>query len=161
MNVSQHAANIKRSFYLRLFAGGSFLFYLVFMLVDFFGSSSTSKDIKRKRRYAYKRYKINNSQIKIGEITNDSMLKLLLKQYQLYRNFLGDKLNKNGAALTVKDIEVHLIKIGIDTSQIEKARSLAMIMDKISFGQIQINVDKGQIIRKDIDHLVGAIEKKC
>jgi hypothetical protein len=70
-------------------------------------------------------------------------------------------LNLKGAALTIKDIDSQLLKIGLEKEHIIRAHNLAKKIDRIVFSHMNLSSAETKNIMDDIDQLIGEIERKC
>ena len=94
-------------------------------------------------------------------LTGQEAAQALQSYYNAYRDFIGDKLDARGAALTQRDIDDRLQRLGLSEADRAKARDLAKTVDQIAyqgraFGEAQL-----ADYVASVDALVGEIERRC
>lgn len=145
----------------KLFALVSFLLYLLVVILDRFKEHNVSGVVKRRRSQAYKVYKSEKKSLEDDLSGKRDVVQVVHNLYQAYRKYLGDKLNLKGAALTIKDIDSQLLKIGLEKEHIIRAHNLAKKIDRIVFSHMHLSSAETKNIMDDIDQLIGEIERKC
>ena len=113
-------------------------------------SSKALKTFKAKKQNWHEKWK---EQITSQEAVN--------AYYLLYRDYLGDKFNKQGSAMTTNEVKKHINTLKLDKKQEEKAISLSQTMDQLSFSKANLETKKVHEILSAIDILVGEVEKRC
>ena len=79
--------------------------------------------------------------------------------YRIYKDFLGNKFNTNGSALTGKEIEHICDSITLSDTNKSNAKEIIKSMDQLAFSADRFSMEQGSKLINKIDKLISEIDR--
>lgn len=132
---------------------------LILFLVQTLKNRQGSDIPGRRRSQALKVFETKKNQVRRDQNQNPSVL---LENYALaYREYLGNKFNLPGNALTSKELRPKLSLLKVPDHILNGVEELAYQVEFSQYSNTQLQSTQVQDLVQRIDHLVQEIEQKC
>lgn len=112
--------------------------------------------VRRSRAFKDFRALMNSSQ---KALANGHPADSLSNAYTAFKTYLGHKSGRQGAALTLRDMEAILVAQGATDEQLGRVREFVGACEKMAFGGMQPSHETVKILSDRVSHLVEELEK--
>ncbi len=135
------------------------LLCLILLLMQALNNWRGSNIVGRRRSQALKLFETKKTQVRKEQNQNPSAL---LENYALaYREYLGNKFNLQGNALTSKEIRPKLSQLKVPDNILKIAEDIANQVEFSQYSNTQLQSTQVQGLMMQIDSIVQEIEQKC
>ena len=134
------------------------LFCLSFLFQGFISKSSTPS-AKQRRSSALKNFNQEKQKWEASWHDKSHSSEAIEAYYRIYKDFLGNKFNTNGSALTGREIERICDSLALSKTHKESAKEIVKSMDQLAFSDGLFSSGQGAQLISKIDDLISEIDK--
>jgi hypothetical protein len=77
------------------------------------------------------------------------------------RQYMGDKFNIKGSALTLRDLEQQLLQHGLSGPTLEEMRHVWQNLDQLRFAAVSTDQNLGLDALQKVNQLLTEVEQRC
>ncbi|MFK7827538.1 MAG: BatD family protein [Oligoflexales bacterium] len=156
---AQTGLNSENGIWLYIFSGlAALLFCLNFLLHELLIRNG-KPSAKQRRSAAIKYFNQDKQKWKTDWQEKDLSSDAVEAYYRMYKDFLGNKFNTNGSALTGKEIERICESITLSDAHKSNAKEIIINMDQMAFSDGLFSAGLGSKLINKIDDLISEIDR--
>lgn len=156
---SQTGFNSKNRVWYFILAGLAPILFCLSMSLQAFVFKGGRSSSKQRRTSALKYFNQDKQKWEATYQKKDLSTEAIEAYYRIYKDFLGNKFDTNGSALTSKEIEHICDSLALSDTHKSYAKEIVKSMDQLAFSDGLFNANQGSKLLNKIDDLISEIDR--
>ncbi|NRA44815.1 MAG: protein BatD [Oligoflexales bacterium] len=156
---TQTGLNSTNRTWLYTIAGLAPFLFCLNLLMHGFLSRSGQPNAKQRRSSALRYFNLDKQNWEAKWLQTDLSTEAIESYYRIYKDFLGNKFNTNGSALTGREIERICDSLALSEDQKSNAKEIVKSMDQLAFSDGLFSAEQGLKLISKMDALISEIDR--